>query len=90
MEVWATGANILNLGSEAVRKMPIPMREADEQVRIAARCRDGDLQMAALATSLAEDMALLQERKRSLITATVTGEFDVSSASSLADAVVSG
>lgn len=80
MRVWATGANILNLGSEAIRRMPIPIRTLPNQFSIA---RYADRLQAAsdvAISSLRRESELVAELKRSLITAAVTGDFDVSAA----------
>lgn len=77
-----------NLSMKAMGRIRLPVPSRDDQelvvrqlnVHEAHRRRSGDL--------LRESTVLLLERKRSLITAAVTGEFDVSTASSRASGVV--
>lgn len=72
---------------ESIR-VPLPSlpEQTDAVARIRARMRD----IVDLRESLRMALALLQERKRALITAAVTGEFDVSSASTRAAGAVTG
>jgi len=91
MRVWATGANILNLGSDALGRMPVPMRPRYEQDEVISACESLQQCHEEALVMVRRSAALWEERKRSLITAAVTGEFDVSTASSrAADVAVSG
>ncbi len=82
---------IQNLDSDTYLGMLVPMRTLDEQRELAGvldellrRRLDAEAQMASL-------KLLLAERKRALITACVSGEFDVRTASSrAADAALAG
>lgn len=58
----------------------IALPPLDKQREVAARLDDRGAQIAVAGERLTRSIALLQERKRSLITAAVTGEFDVSAA----------
>lgn len=80
MKVWATGANILNLGSASLRRMPLPARSMIDQAGMVARCNEIDRDCASGTRAVSRQAARLSEFKRSLITAAVTGEFNVSSA----------
>jgi len=81
MRTWASGASILHLGSEGLKRMPIPQRDAPEQARIVQECARIEEVAVALKESLMKSVNALTEYKRSIITSAVTGEFDVSSAS---------
>lgn len=81
---------VKHLSSTEILKARIPLPTAKEQERIADFL---DAQYAINSNLIAAEerqIALLQERKRSLITAAVTGEFDVSSASARAASAVVG
>jgi type I restriction enzyme S subunit len=80
MRVWATGANILHLGAEGAKRMPIPARTMVDQREVVRECDRAESQADSLRRSAQTAIARLGELKRSLITAAVTGEFDVSSA----------
>lgn len=80
MRVWATGANILNLGSEALRGMPVPRLTINQQASTGRRAELVAERYVTGREVLRRQLARLQELKRSLITAAVTGEFDVSTA----------
>ena len=72
----------LNMSDIARLRVPDCGRETQE--RVASEHAVLLQQVKALRTYLQQSMQLLEERKRSLITAAVSGEFDVSSASSRA------
>lgn len=81
---------IQNLDSAAYLRLSVPKREVVEQRQIAFEID------ARLETSLGADRhmneqaSLLEERKRALITAAVTGELDVTTASTRAATAVTG
>lgn len=81
MRSYATGANILHIGVESLKRMPFPLRDERGQGRVMERCDSLDAGSQALHRALQASCDLLAERKRALITAAVTGEFDVSTAS---------
>lgn len=86
--VWSSR---LRLYPEAFLGLRFPLPPPEEQVGIADRVRESQRGVASLGSDIDRAVELLEERKRSLITAAVTGELDVSSASSrAADAVVRG
>ncbi|MFH8464093.1 restriction endonuclease subunit S [Streptomyces sp. NPDC017991] len=71
----------LNLNSETVGSIKVPIPSATEQVDI-VRQLNADMRAAeGLAESLRRQTELLAERRQALITAAVTGQFDVSTAS---------
>jgi type I restriction enzyme S subunit len=80
MRTWATGANILHIGSDGLKRMPIPAMGPAEQAEVVRRCETIDAESSALAAALSASVGGLQELKRSLITAAVSGDFDGSSA----------
>jgi len=81
MRVWATGANILNLGSESLSAMPVPLRMIAEQHEVIDRCEADDERHVSLQRELVIGSQRLSELKRALVSAAVSGEFDVSAAS---------
>jgi type I restriction enzyme S subunit len=78
-----------NLNADQVARLRVPRRTTVDQQRIGALRRAAVEHHARLLTAAAQTEQLVQERKRALITACVTGEFDVSTASTRAgDAAV--
>jgi type I restriction enzyme S subunit len=73
-----------NLNADQVARLRVPRRTAAEQQRIGALRRAAVEDHARLLTAAVRLEQLVQERKRALITACVTGEFDVSTASTRA------
>ncbi|MFF3895655.1 restriction endonuclease subunit S [Streptomyces sp. NPDC001812] len=59
----------------------IPVPPLDEQAAIIAKLQSSERKANALTERLARQKVLLDERRQALITATVTGQFDVSTAS---------
>jgi len=76
MRVYATGANILNLGSESIKAMMVPARSPDEQSDCVQLCEARVGHLDDVATATAGHRQLLAERRAALITAAVTGQFD--------------
>lgn len=63
-----------------ITSLPIPVPPPVEQARL---CRDLDMavqRVSEISVEMADQVELLRQRKRSLITAAVTGEFDVTTA----------
>ena len=82
MRSAASGANILHLGAEGVGRMPVPTFSLEEQGLIIDQAQAVDDQSASLSRAYLSRIRLLDEYKRSLITAAVTGELDVTTARS--------
>jgi type I restriction enzyme S subunit len=70
-----------NLNADQVARLRVPRRTTAEQQRIGALRRAGVEDHARLLAATDRLARLIAERKRALITACVTGEFDVSAAS---------
>lgn len=79
MRVYATGANILNLGSESIRAMKVPRRSLEEQKAITQSCAALAEHYDALANASRRLTEALRERRQALVTAAVTGQLDVTS-----------
>lgn len=80
-QAFASGASILHLGAEGMGRIPIPLIDEHEQGRRTDRAREA-LRASGLGERLiAHSIDLLTEYKSSLITAAVTGELDVTTAS---------
>lgn len=80
MRVWATGANILNLGSESLRAMRVPVRTPAQQMALTQECEALTRRCAALKGASMRSAALLREYRDALVTGAVTGQFDVTTA----------
>ncbi|MEV8564923.1 restriction endonuclease subunit S [Streptomyces sp. NPDC051322] len=79
--VESNATTISHLTGEQLRAHRFPFPERDVQDRLAARLDVASLRQKALADSLRTQSAVLTERRQALITAAVTGQFDVSTAS---------
>ena len=66
-----------------LQMLRIPLPELDAQNRIVADIRRSNATIDAAVDSIDRQLALLAERRQALITAAVTGEFDVSTAGGL-------
>ena len=91
VEVDLTGISVPHLSGDQISSYRIPDLPVREQEVIARRLDGLESQVNSLARQISVQQALLEERKRSLITAAVTGDFDVTSASSRgADVALAG
>lgn len=77
----AVGAGQPNLSQELVRQLRIPAPDVAIQLQITSRIRDVEGSARMQVSQLEKRDALLTERRQALITAAVTGQFDVSTAS---------
>ncbi|MEV7380535.1 restriction endonuclease subunit S [Streptomyces lydicus] len=77
----AVGAGQPNLSQELVRQLRIPAPNVATQLQITSRLRDVEKFTRVHVSRLERRDALLAERRQALITAAVTGQFDVSTAS---------
>ncbi len=80
MRASATGANILHLGSQGLARMPIPALALQEQQQVVANCAAVSQEADALKSAFGRQITLLGAYKRSVITAAVTGQLDVTTA----------
>ncbi|GAA1785765.1 restriction endonuclease subunit S [Actinomadura chokoriensis] len=70
-----------NISVPLLAGTPVPIPHSDVQRAIAAEVERIQEQISTLATKLDRSIDLVQERRQALITAAVTGQFDVSTAS---------
>lgn len=70
-----------NLNTSILLNMPLLLPEIRDQVSIAQACDEIEEETAARVTLVKRQLALLAERRQALITAAVTGQFDVTTAS---------
>lgn len=76
----ATGTKTTNLASTSATKvldLPVPLRSISDQEDIVSRIRAVEARSRATTDLLRSSIELIRERKRSLISAAVTGELDV-------------
>ncbi|MEU7894184.1 restriction endonuclease subunit S [Nonomuraea sp. NPDC049152] len=73
--------SMVKLRGEDIRAWPIPAATIAQQRALVENVREGTSTTALLRTIIGRQLALLAERRQALITAAVTGEFDVPSAS---------
>ena len=83
-DTQAVGSTMANLNTGILMAMPILLPPRAEQDQIVEQATMAEAAHRELTIATTSQVLLLQERKRSLITAAVTGEFDVSSASTRA------
>lgn len=80
----STGSKTTNLASTNSRKIlsfPVPLPAIERQKELVAQVEEGARVIAEARALLRRQRALLAERRQALITAAVTGQFDVSTAS---------
>ncbi|MBF6398517.1 restriction endonuclease subunit S [Nocardia cyriacigeorgica] len=77
----AVGTTMANLNSSILLSMPLLLPSISEQRSIAAECDVVEEHSNAHAALYKQQLKLLSERRQALITAAVTGQFDVSTAS---------
>lgn len=80
----AAGGGQPNINAETVRSLRIPAPSLTEQRGIVDHLRAAENHILGLTRLFERQMGLLQERKQALITAAVTGQFDVTTARSVA------
>ena len=85
-----TSDSMVKLRGGDILDLPIPKLEEWEMHRVGQRWQDSRYRSMQVLDNTGTQRALLEERKRALITAAVTGEFDVSSAGPRAAAAVTG
>jgi len=76
-----TGTTIAHLTGEQLRAHRVPFPPMDTEAAIVRRLDSAGSEEVAVKAAMRRDIELLGERKQALITAAVTGEFDVSTAS---------
>lgn len=75
-----TGVSVPHMSEWQVRKFKMPFPPIDEQREIADRLDEQTLRIDDLIAKAEEHIALAKERRSALITAAVTGQFDVRTA----------
>ncbi|MFF9867295.1 restriction endonuclease subunit S [Streptomyces sp. NPDC013953] len=81
LELRSTGSTALGIKADRLRGVPIPLPTLSEATQRLGRLAERVTQIEALRRKLAEQRTLVAERRQALITAAVTGQFDVSTAS---------
>jgi type I restriction enzyme S subunit len=83
IEAIARGSSqsMVKLRGEDIRSLPIPDVPFPQQRAFAREMTENGAQIGELQQRLVRQIELLEERRRALITAAVTGQFDVSAAS---------
>lgn len=81
LELRSTGSTALGIKADRLRGVPIPLPTLSEATQRLGQLADRVTQIEALQRKLAEQRALVTERRQTLITAAVTGQFDVTAAS---------
>lgn len=80
-QLQAIGSTMLNLNSSILLNMPLLLPSPVEQAEIVEQCAEIGNQAAKHRLLVERQIQLLLDRRQSLITAAVTGQFDVSTAS---------
>ncbi|MFC9887305.1 restriction endonuclease subunit S [Streptomyces pilosus] len=81
LELRSTGSTALGIKADRLRGVPIPLPTLGEATQRLGQLADRVTQIEILQRKLTEQRALVTERRQALITAAVTGQFDVSTAS---------
>jgi type I restriction enzyme S subunit len=77
----ARGATRARINLEVAREIPLPAPPVERQRSSIARLREVRFAINSVVSRCRRQVALLSERRQALITAAVTGQFDVSTAS---------
>ncbi|WP_405718691.1 restriction endonuclease subunit S [Streptomyces sp. NBC_00046] len=77
----AIGSTMPNLNTGILLSMPLLLPDPAEQATASRRCDEIDAWSVKATSSVDRQVQLLAERRQALITAAVTGQFDVSTAS---------
>lgn len=80
IESVRVGSTFTRINIEEIKRFVIPVPPVARQRQLAAQCDEVALSSAEMRQVMQEQIGLLRERKRSLITAAVTGGFDVTTA----------
>ncbi|SEP85517.1 restriction endonuclease subunit S [Streptomyces radiopugnans] len=80
-QLQAIGSTMPNLNSSILLNMPLLLPSPSEQAEIAEKCAEIESLAAKHRLLVERQMQLFLERRQALITAAVTGQFDVSTAS---------
>lgn len=86
IRLLARGSTRARLNTEVAREVPVARVGPDQQRRVVIAVEQGQSALRSQDLTCGQILGLTEERKRALITACVTGEFDVSSASDRASA----
>ncbi|MFI0219737.1 restriction endonuclease subunit S [Streptomyces lydicus] len=81
VESEMTGVSVPHLSGEQIGNFAFWLPSLDEQTRLAASLEHHDSSTRRLQAAMTRQISLLTERRQALITAAVTGQFDVSTAS---------
>ncbi|WP_330477895.1 restriction endonuclease subunit S [Streptomyces platensis] len=81
VESEMTGVSVPHLSGEQIGRFAFSLPALDEQTRLAASLEGHDSSTRRLQAAMTKQVSLLTERRHALITAAVTGQFDVSTAS---------
>ena len=73
--------NLASTNSSKILSFPIPLPPIEKQRALVRKVQASLEATAALRTRLSRQIELMAERRQALITAAVTGQFDVSTAS---------
>ncbi|MDP5184522.1 hypothetical protein QOZ88_17940 [Blastococcus sp. BMG 814] len=84
VEGQLTGLSVPHLSGEQISAYRLPIPDMPTQERVATELDDLASATASARAALARSQALLMERKQTLITAAVTGQFDVTTARAVA------
>jgi type I restriction enzyme S subunit len=77
----ARGSTRARINMEVAREIPLPVPSIERQRRSIAALREMRFTMNSIISRCRRQVALLTERRQALITAAVTGQFDISTAS---------
>ncbi|MDO8107211.1 hypothetical protein Q6348_08385 [Isoptericola sp. b441] len=80
IESAMVGSTFRRINVSRIRALPVPLIPASEQIAVVDRLDSETAQIDALVTRAREHIALAQERRAALITAAVTGQIDVRTA----------
>jgi len=86
LDAARVGSTFTRINVDEIKALKVPIPSIAEQTRVAQCCDDGWSATTSMQSALRKSQQLLGERKRALITAAVTGEFEVTTASGMGGA----
>jgi type I restriction enzyme S subunit len=79
LELDATGASdsMQNIGQDTIRRIAVPLPEVSQQEAFVHKGDREGMRLSAIIAAIRQQTEVIKERRRSLVTAVVTGQLDV-------------
>lgn len=80
LELWSVGSTVAGLNQRTISHVEIPIMDLGDQLEVSSYLEDQTFRIDELISESEDLIALSQERREALITAAVTGQIDVRTA----------